>query len=115
MGNDMVLYIILFLVSVFLASVSQVLLKKAALNNYDEWYKQYINPWVIGGYTLFLLCTFLTMFAYRKIPLNMGPVLETTGYFYVTIFGVVFFKENFSKKKAYALALILIGILLYSI
>ena len=108
-------YIVLFLVSVFLASISQVLLKKAALRSYDSVIKQYLNWQVILGYGIFIICTFITMMAYRYIPLNLGPVLETTGYIYVTIFGVLIFKEKLSLKKICALAIIIAGILIYTL
>ncbi len=52
--------------------------------------------------------------AYRVVPLSFGPVLEATSYIYVTIFGVVFFKERITKKKLLALVLILLGIVIYS-
>ena len=45
----------------------------------------------------------------------MGPILEATGYIYVTIFGVVIFKEQMNKTKLLALALIIAGIIVYSL
>ena len=60
-------------------------------------------------------CTLLTMLAYRGVPLNVGPVLEATGYLYVTVFGVTIFHERMNGKKAAALALILLGIAVYAL
>ena len=45
----------------------------------------------------------------------MGPILEATGYIYVTIFGVAIFHEKMNKKKVLALALIIGGIAVYSL
>ena len=45
----------------------------------------------------------------------MGPVLEATGYLYVTVFGVTIFHERMNGKKAAALALILLGIAVYAL
>ena len=70
---------------------------------------------MIVAYILFVGTTFLSIFAYRGIPLSMGPILEATSYIYVTIFGIVFFNEKMSKKKWIALVLIITGIALYSI
>lgn len=107
-------YLILYLGSVFLASVSQVLLKKAAMKKHASAIAEYLNWQVLLGYGLFFGCTVLTMLAYRGIPLSLGPVLETTSYLYVTFFGVTIFKEKLTKQKILALACILCGILLYS-
>lgn len=64
---------------------------------------------------MFVGTTLLSVLAYREIPLSMGPVLEATSYIYVTYFGVKIFHENINKKKIIALALIILGILVYSI
>ncbi len=108
-------YAALLLLGVFISSISQVMLKKSALKTYDSKIKEYLNPLVIVAYILFVGTTFLSIFAYRGIPLSMGPILEATSYIYVTIFGIVFFNEKMSKKKWIALVLIIAGIALYSI
>lgn len=115
MNEIQIPYLILYLVSIFLASVSQVLLKKAAQREHKSIIAEYLDCRVILGYCIFLLCTALTMFAYRGIPMSLGPVLETTGYLYVTLFGVVIFKEKITIKKLTALVIILIGILIYAL
>lgn len=108
-------YAALLLLGVFISSISQVMLKKSALKTYDSKIKEYLNPLVIVAYILFVGTTFLSIFAYRGIPLSMGPILEATSYIYVTIFGIVFFNEKMSRKKWIALVLIIAGIALYSI
>ena len=92
-------YVLLYLCSTFLASVSQVLLKKAALREHKTLLEEYTDWRVILGYGLFVGCTLLTMLAYKGVPLNVGPVLEATGYLYVTIFGVTIFHEKMNPKK----------------
>ncbi len=108
-------YVLLYLGSTFLASVSQVLLKKAAMREHKSLLAEYTDWRVILGYGLFVGCTLLTMLAYRGVPLNVGPVLEATGYLYVTIFGVTIFRERMNPKKIGALALILLGIVVYAL
>ena len=108
-------YVMLYLFSTFLASVSQVLLKKAALREHKSLLAEYTEWRVILGYGLFVGCTVLTMLAYKGVPLNVGPVLEATGYIYVTIFGVTIFHEQMNRKKITALALIIVGILVYAL
>ena len=108
-------YVAILLLGVFLSAVSQVMLKKAAVKTYDSKLKEYLNPLVIFAYTLFVGTTLLSVYAYKGIPLSMGPVLEATSYLYVTVFGVLIFKEKLSRRKVLALALIIGGILVYSI
>ena len=57
----------------------------------------------------------MSVLAYRGLPLSMGPVLETTGYLYVTAFGALFFQERLNLKKALALILIIGGIAVSSV
>lgn len=115
MSDSLVLYSGVLLLGTFISAVSQVILKKAAQKTYPTKAAEYLNFPVIFAYTLFVLTTFMCIFAYRVVPLSFGPVLESTSYLYVTIFGVVFFKEKITLKKVLALALILIGIAVYAI
>ena len=111
----MIPYVCLLLLGTFLASISQVMLKKAALRSYENKLQEYLNPLVIIAYVIFFGTTFLSIFAYRGIPLPMGPVLEATSYIYVTVFGVTIFKEKLNVRKLFALTLIVGGILVYSL
>ena len=108
-------YIALYLISVLLSAVSQVLLKKAALRPHRSLLSEYTDIRVVSGYLLFFFCTLLTALAYRGVPRNLGPVLESTGYLYVTIFGVLFFHDKLNRRKVLALALIVFGICVYSL
>lgn len=102
------------LLGVFISAVSQVILKKEAMKPHISRFHEYLNTNVITAYTIFFVSTMMTIIAYREIPLSLGPVLEATSYIYVTVFGIVIFKEKFSLTKFCALALILAGILIYA-
>lgn len=102
------------LLSVLISAISQVMLKKSALKTYDAPIKEYLNPLVIFAYVLFVGTTLLSVIAYKGIPLSLGPVLESTAYIYVTLFGVLIFKERMTKGKVGALVLIIVGIVVYS-
>ena len=104
------LYVGVYLLGVLISSVSQVLLKKAAMRQ-----KEYLNPWVITAYALFFGATLMTILAYKVVPLSMGAILEATAYLYITFFGVTIFKEKLGKDKAIALLLIVGGIIVYSL
>lgn len=111
----MIPYVCLLLLGTFLASISQVMLKKAALQSRESKLREYLNPLVIFAYIIFFATTFSSIYAYKGIPLSMGPVLESTSYIYVTVFGVTVFKEKISPRKFLALIFIVGGILVYSL
>lgn len=113
--NAMLPYIALSLFSVFLAAVSQVLLKKAAMRQYENLIAEYLNPLVVFSYFLFFTTTVLGVLAYKGIPVSLGPVLETTSYIYVTFFGITIFKEKLNLQKILALCLIVSGVLIYAL
>ena len=115
MNANVVLHSSLLLLGTFLSSISQVLLKKAAIKSYKTPLAEYLNPLVIVAYAIFIGTTILGILAYRGIPLSMGPVLQATSYFFVTFFGVRVFGETMTRRKWLALALILIGIIVYAL
>ena len=114
MSAEVLSHAALLLLGTFLAAISQVMLKRAAMREYDSPMAEYLNPLVAGAYAIFVLTTLLSVLAYRGIPLSMGPVLEATSYFYVTLFGVRIFGERMTRRKWLALALILCGICVYA-
>ena len=115
MNKTVLLYSCVLLLGVFISAMSQVMLKKAAMKKHDSVIKEYLNALVIFAYVLFVGTTFLSILAYKGIPLSMGPILEATSYIYVTIFGVVIFKEKMNLKKVVALGMIIVGIVVYAI
>ena len=111
--NDV--YIVIFLLSVLIAAISQILLKRSAGKQYTSKEREYLNVRVIAAYALFFLSSLLTVLAYRGVPLSMGPVLETTGYLWVTIMGRLILKEKVSMRKLTGLAVIVLGVILSGI
>ena len=104
-----------FLFAVFIASIAQVLLKRAAICHYAHWWQVCLNRYVIGGYGLFFCSTLMAIWAYRVLPLATGVILDATGYFYVALFGRFFFGERLTMRKILALGLIAGGICVYGI
>lgn len=113
--NNKYLYILLFLCSVFISSCSQILLKKGANRTYKNIIEEYLNPLVIGAYSIFFVSTFLTMYSYKEVPLSIGPMIEAMGYVFVAVLGRIFLKERIDRRTAVGMVLILIGIVICSI
>ena len=105
----------LLLFSVFISSVSQILLKKAANRTYESTIKEYMNPLVIGAYGMFFCSVILTMLALRYVPLSMSPILDSTGYIFVSVMGYFFLKERFTRRKLLGFALILVGVIIFNL
>ena len=108
-------YALFALFGVFISGISQVLLKKSAGRQYSSAIREYLNPLVIVAYAMFFGATLLSVYAYKGIPLSMGPILDATGYIYVTIFGITIFHEKLNARRVPALALIILGIVVYSL
>ena len=114
MNDKVIFYASFILIGTFISSVAQVLLKKAAMKEHCSVKDEYLNKNVIIAYITFVLATFLSIYAYKGIPLSMGAVLESTSYLYITIFGAYFFKEQITLRKIVSLTFIIGGIIIYS-
>ncbi len=112
--SELTIYSGILLLGVFISAVSQVILKKESMKKHESIEGDYFNKGVIIAYLLFVGTTFLSIIAYKVVPLSMGPVLEATSYLWVTLFGVIIFKETITKRKYLALALIVCGIIIFS-
>lgn len=111
----MIAYIILFIVSVCIASTSQILLKKSASIERENKIKEYMNIYVILAYGLLFLSTLLTMYAYKQINLSVGVVIEAIGYIIVALLSYFFMNEKFTKNKIIGIVLIIIGVIVFGI
>lgn len=107
--------VLVALFGVFVASFSHVMLKKSAMAKHSSPLGEYLNPLVIGGYALSVGATICSVIAFRFIPLSMGPILDATGYFYVMLFGITLFHERIDRTKLLALAIIIAGVVIYSL
>ena len=102
-------YVLLFLISVFVSSCSQIALKKSANQKHENKIREIMNPLVLGAYACFFGASLLTVLAYRGVDLSWGPVLETTSYIYIMILSAVFLNEKVSKKKVFGNIMIISG------
>ena len=107
-------YVLAFL-AVFVASVSQILLKQAAQMEHKNIIYKFLNWRVILGYVLLFGTTIINVFAYRGVELKVTPMIESTGIIWVTILAVWFLKERPSKRALLSIAVTVIGIIVFSI
>lgn len=112
-NKTLLVYSIIMLFGTFISAISQVILKKSALREYENKIREYLNLPVISAYFIFFIATFLSVYAYKVVPLSMGPILESSSYIYVTMFGIVVFGEKITVRRFFSLLLILLGIVVY--
>lgn len=113
--NNLVLFCGIYLLSVFVSSVSQILLKKSAQETHKNYLAEYLDIRVIVAYGMFFGATLITVFALKVVPVSLGTVLESAGYLFVTVLGVIFLKEKVSRRKWIGLTITVIGILIYAL
>ena len=103
-----------FLGSVLISSISQIMLKKSADKTYETTLREYRNPLVIIAYAMFFCSMLITMYCYKYVDVSAGPILESAGYIFVAVLGYIFLRERFSLKKIIGMAVIIAGIALFS-
>jgi drug/metabolite transporter (DMT)-like permease len=101
--------------SVVIASVSQILLKKSAKKHYDSVIKEYLNVYVILGYALLAVSTVFTIMALKGMEYKNAPVIESLGFILVLILSRIVFGEKITKRKIIGNAMILIGVFVFYI
>lgn len=109
----MIKYYIAAILSVLISSFSQTLLKKSANIKYNSHIKEYLNPYVIFGYILMVLCTFLTIYAFRGIDYKIVAIIESLGYVFVLYMSKLIFNEKITKNKLIGNLFIIIGIVIF--
>ena len=70
---------------------------------------------MIIAYGMFFLSSLITVVAYKYVPLSMGPILESSGYIFVTLLGFFVLHEKIGKKKLMGLLVILAGITIFNL
>lgn len=110
--KDTTIYGALIVFSTLISSVSQILLKKAAMKAYPSRIREYLNAAVIFAYLVFGLSAVMTAYSYRGLEVSLGTLLETSGYLFVFAFDVLVFHQKVTVKKAVGTLLIIGGILL---
>ena len=102
------------LFSVIISSLAQVLLKKSAGKQFNSKLKEYLNPMVGFSYLIFFGATISNILALKYVPLSLAPVIESTGYIFVSLFSYTILKERIGKRKVIGMAIIILGVLIFS-
>lgn len=106
-------FLMIGLLSVVIASFSQVMLKLGAGKTYTSKIREYLNVYVITGYGMLFVSMILTIVAYGGLSYLSVPVIEAVGYVLVPILSYFIFKEKLTKRKLTGILFILTGIFVY--
>ncbi|MBP5447348.1 MAG: EamA family transporter [Treponema sp.] len=109
----MILYVAFLLFSNFVGAVSQVLLKKSALEPHKNVVREYLNAKVIIAYALFFAAVFIDLTALKIVPASYVPIIEASSYVFAIILSRIFFNDRIKAKQVAAIALIIVGIAVY--
>ena len=108
------MYYIIVISSVFLAACAQMLLKQGARQQYATWWRQYMNGWVIGGYAIMFSTMMINIFAMsRGVQVKEVSIIESVSYLFVPALSFFIFKEKLTWRKISAIAIIIIGVIVF--
>lgn len=99
----------------FLTAISQILLKLSANEKHESFLKEYLNFKVILSYGMFFLVLLANTYAYTKVDMKYGSIIDTLAYVFVFVLSLILLKEKATKKKILGNLLIIAGILIYSL
>ena len=108
------MYRLLVIVSVLAAAGAQMLLKRGAQEQYPSFIRQYLNLWVIGGYGIMGASLLLNIFCLSHgVQVKEVSIIESLSYLFVPLLSWLFFKEKITWRKASAIAVIMVGVVVF--
>lgn len=112
MKNETLLWAVIMIVSVFIASISQILLKISASTSHSGIMYEYFNIRVVIAYALLFLTTIITVLVLRYVPFYIAASVESLSQVFVYILGRIILKEHTSMRKNIGVLMIIVGILM---
>lgn len=110
------IYKLIVILAVFSAACAQMLLKKAATIKYPSVIRQYLNPWVIGGYSIMGVMMLVNIFAMNKgVQLKEVGIMESLSYLFVPMMSFVLFQEKLTLLKICSIGVVICGVIIFFI
>ena len=108
--NELYLHLAILVLGVLISSFSQIILKKAAVDQKSGFAAYFLNLKVLSAYMLLFCATLLSVVALRVVPLVFSPIAEGLGQVFVLSLSFLLLGEKISKKKLCGVAVIITGI-----
>lgn len=109
------IYIIMLFVATFFSAGSQVLLKQSARIEHKSRIYEYLNWRVITAYFIAFAVLFVNTYAFTKIDMRFGSVIDTFTYVFVMVLSYVLLKEKFTRGQLIGNLIIIAGVLIYTL
>lgn len=108
------MYYIVVITSVFIAALSQLLLKSSSRDRHANVIREYLNWKVMCGYGMMGISLLMNIFAMSKgIQVKEVSIMESLSYLFVPFLSFLVFKEKLSWRKIGAIAMIMIGVIVF--
>lgn len=108
------MYYIVVITSVFIAALSQLLLKSSSKDKHENVIREYLNWKVVCGYGMMGVSLMMNIFAMSKgIQVKEVSIMESLSYLFVPFLSFLVFKEKLSWQKMGAIAVIMIGVVVF--
>lgn len=105
---------VLVLISSLLGVASQMMLKHSARKNYPSWWREYINIWVISGYSIMVLSLLINLWAIHiGVLAQEVSIIECINYLLIPLAAWWIFKEPITKRKMVAIGVIIVGVIVF--
>lgn len=110
------MYYALVVFDVFIAALAQMLLKSSSMSDHKSFIFEYLNPKVIGAYSIMVLSLLLNIYALNHgVLLKELSTIESSSYMFVPLLSFLFFKERITWRKAVAIGVIMTGVIVFFI
>lgn len=106
--------LLLMFIGTFFTAVSQVLLKQSANRTYKSAVYEYLNWRVMLSYFIFFCILLVNTYAFTKVEMKYGTVIDAFSYVFVMLLSYVLLKEKFTKGRLIGNLIIIAGILIYT-
>lgn len=108
-------YLLIMLAGTLGTAISQVLLKKSAGREHKSFLAEYLNWRVLTAYGISFAVLFLNTYAYTRVDMKYGAVIDTLSYVFVMLLSYFLLKEKFTKGQLIGNLLIIGGVLIYTL
>ena len=108
-------YMLLMFAGTFFTALSQILLKISAGKTYRHPIFEYLNWRVITAYGIFFGVLLLNTYAYTRVDMKYGPVIDSFAYVFILILSSLILGEKITRRKLAGNLIIIAGILIYTL
>lgn len=108
-------FMLLMFIATFFTAISQVLLKKSAGRTYKNVIFEYLNWRVITAYGIAFTVLFVNTYAYTRVDMKYGAVIDTFSYVFVMLLSWLILKEKFTKGQLIGNLMIIAGVMIYTL